>query len=153
MLGPRRRTGFSLAVESRGYSCCDVQASHGGGFSCWGAQALGHVCFCSCGSQAESVCVMWELPRLGINPCLLHCQILYHWATREALYSPFSCLFSELKLQITMPFLTWSFPIFLGFFISYCFSLFASKFFINMCGGGDGLVAESCLTLATLWTI
>ena len=31
------------------FSGCDMQASHRDGFPCCGAQALGHVCFSSCG--------------------------------------------------------------------------------------------------------
>ena len=48
-LGIRCR-GLSL-VESRGYSNCNAQASLWGGFSCWGARALGCVGFGSSGSQ------------------------------------------------------------------------------------------------------
>ena len=33
-------------------SSCDVWASHCGEFSCWGAQAPGHVGFSSCGARA-----------------------------------------------------------------------------------------------------
>ena len=36
-------TGFSLVVTSSGYSSCSVGASHYGGSSCCGAQALGRV--------------------------------------------------------------------------------------------------------------
>lgn len=38
-------TGFSLVVVSRGSSRCCARASRCGGFSYWGAQALGHVGF------------------------------------------------------------------------------------------------------------
>ena len=41
-LGLHCCTGFSLVVANRGCSSCRVQASHCGGFSCCGAQALGH---------------------------------------------------------------------------------------------------------------
>ena len=54
-------------------------ASHCGGFSCCGAQALGHVGFScssqalehrlnSCGTQALVLCGMWDLPDPGIKP-------------------------------------------------------------------------------------
>ena len=52
---------LSLVVASGATLRCSVQASHGGGFSCCGAQALGTwasvVVACglsSCGSQAQS---------------------------------------------------------------------------------------------------
>ena len=42
---------LSPAAESRQLAfCCQVQASHCGGFSCCGPQALGHVDFSSCGA-------------------------------------------------------------------------------------------------------
>ena len=69
---------------------CGAQASHGGGFSCCGAWALGMwasvVAACglsSCGSQvlecrlssggtqAYLLCGMWDLPRPGIEPMSL----------------------------------------------------------------------------------
>ena len=45
--------GFSLAVESGGYSNRGVWASHRCGFSCYGAQALGCVGFSSCCTWAQ----------------------------------------------------------------------------------------------------
>ena len=46
-------TAFSLVVVSGGYSLVfGAQASHCSGFSCWGARALGHEGFSSCGFQA-----------------------------------------------------------------------------------------------------
>ena len=42
---------FSSCGEWGDSSCC-ARASHCDGFSCCGAQALGHMDFCSCGSQA-----------------------------------------------------------------------------------------------------
>ena len=67
--------GLSLLVESRGYSSCGAWASHCGGFSCCGAQALGarasvivaHGLSCStaCGIFLDQ----------GSNLCPLHWQV------------------------------------------------------------------------------
>ena len=76
-----------------------VWASHWGGVSWRGAQALGHTGFrsrssqalehrlISCGTQAQWPCSMWDLPGPGIKPCIpcISRWILNHWATREAL--------------------------------------------------------------------
>ena len=77
---------FSSHGEWGLLSSCITRASHCGGLSCCGAQALGHV-----GSAAvavprlqstSSVVVaqllrgMWDLPDQGLNPCLLHWQAL-----------------------------------------------------------------------------
>ena len=43
---------FSSCEEQRLLSSCDMQASHCGKFSCYGAQALGHMGFNSCSLQA-----------------------------------------------------------------------------------------------------
>ena len=40
-LGLHSCVNFSLVVASGGYFRCNAQAFHRGGFSCWGAQALG----------------------------------------------------------------------------------------------------------------
>ena len=53
--------GFPLVAESRGYSSCRVQASHCGGFSRCGAQALGHRGFRSRHTQAQEL----QLPGSG----------------------------------------------------------------------------------------
>ena len=69
-----------------GLHCC-AQASHYGGFSCCGAQALGArasvvaargLSSCgswalerrlsSCGARAQLLCDMWDLPGPGITP-------------------------------------------------------------------------------------
>ena len=56
---------------------CDAQAPHCGGFSWWGARALGHTSFSSCSSQAalelSSVVVVYRLS------CPLACGILVPW--------------------------------------------------------------------------
>ena len=69
-------TGFSLGL----FSTCSVRASRCGGFSCCGAQALGHTGFSSwapglcstglisCGSRAQLLLSMWDLLRSGIEP-------------------------------------------------------------------------------------
>ena len=60
-------------------SSCGAQASHCGDFSCCRAQALGHVGFSSCGSQASKQRLnsrgaqaqllhgTWDLPRPGME--------------------------------------------------------------------------------------
>ena len=48
MLGLHCCTGFSLVVESWGDSSLGAQTSHCSGFSCSGAQVLGHEGFGSC---------------------------------------------------------------------------------------------------------
>ena len=91
--------GFYLVVASRGYSGCGAKASHCCGFSYCGAWALGRSGFSSCSSQA----LEHRLSSCGLQALLLHSnvgsswikdwtnvscigrQILYHWATREAL--------------------------------------------------------------------
>ena len=89
------------------FSSCSGQASHCGSFPCWGTWALEYVGFSSYGSWAQWFgllgsrarakqlwCTglllrgMWDLPGSGIesvSPSLAR-QMLYHWATREALY-------------------------------------------------------------------
>ena len=67
--------GLSLVVASGGYSICDVQASHCGGFSCcrawaWGCMgsevvAHGPGCPKACGIFLEE----------GLNPCPLHWKV------------------------------------------------------------------------------
>ena len=44
-----------------------AQASHCGGFSCYGAQALERR-LSSCGSRAQLLRGMWDLPRPGLEP-------------------------------------------------------------------------------------
>ena len=74
-----RRAGATL--------CCGARASHCGGFSCWGAWALGarasiivarRLSSCgsralgrrlsNCGSRAQLLRGMWDLPRPGLEP-------------------------------------------------------------------------------------
>ena len=47
--------GLSLASESRGYSSCNAQASHCGGFSSCIVQALCHMSVGICGTWAQSL--------------------------------------------------------------------------------------------------
>ena len=66
-------TGSSLVVLNGGYSSCSAQASHCGGFSCWGARALASSWalehrFTNCGACAQWVCSMSDLPDPGIEP-------------------------------------------------------------------------------------
>ena len=95
---------FSTCSEQGPLSSCGVWASCCSGFSCCGAQALEPLGFTSCspgaccGLQALELglswgcdivgawllCSPWDVPRPGIQSCLLHWQgILYHWATWE----------------------------------------------------------------------
>ena len=50
--------GLSLGVVSRGYSSCSPWASHRGGFSCSGTQALGQASFSNCSTQTQS---LWHM--------------------------------------------------------------------------------------------
>ena len=54
VLGLHCYAGFSLVIESRGYSSCSEWASQGSGFSCCGAQAsvVAAHGLSSCGSRA-----------------------------------------------------------------------------------------------------
>ena len=54
---------------------CGARASHRGGFSCCGARALGVQAsvavasgLSSCGTRAQLLCGMWDLPGPGIEP-------------------------------------------------------------------------------------
>ena len=78
---------FSSCREQGPLSSCCTWVSQCNAFSCCGAQALGHVSFFNCGSQAlgtrASVAVVHKLscplvwgifPDQGRNPCPLHFQ-------------------------------------------------------------------------------
>ena len=95
--------GLSLVAVGGAILCCRAQASHRGGFSCWGAQALGawvsvvaahklgswgalaFHCSVACGS----------VPDQGSNPCLLHWQ-----ADSYPLYHQGSLLSINLSFQV-----------------------------------------------------
>ena len=99
-------TAFSLVVSSQCLlSSCDTRASHCGDFSC-GSRALGHVGSSSCdswaqslwfpGSRAQAQCLwctglvtLWHVrssrPKNWTHISYIGRQILYPWATREAL--------------------------------------------------------------------
>ena len=86
--------GFLQLWQVGATLCCGAWASHCGGFSCCGAQALGtarasvvvacrlsscgsQVLECrlsSCGTQAWLLRGMWDPPGQGSNPCPLHWQ-------------------------------------------------------------------------------
>ena len=53
-----------------GFSRCGEPGLLGsrGGFSCWGAQASGHVGCSSCSSRAQLPTGMWNLPGAGTGP-------------------------------------------------------------------------------------
>ena len=59
--------GLSLVAASRVYSSLQW-TSHCGGFSCCGARDLGTQSFSSCGSWAQLLRSIWDLPRPGIKP-------------------------------------------------------------------------------------
>ena len=65
----------SSSSSSRGYSLVEVHGLHCRGFSCFGAQALGHTSFSSCGTRALLLHGMWDLPHWGSNSRLLHWQM------------------------------------------------------------------------------
>ena len=68
-----------------GFSCCEAQALGPVGFSSYGPWALEHR-FNSCGTQVYLPWSMWDLPGPGTKPVFpaLAGKILYHWGTREA---------------------------------------------------------------------
>ena len=70
-------------TAARAFLYCCVWASHCSGFSCCRAQAPGHMGFSSCGSWA----LEHRLDRDWTWVTCIRRQILYHWATREALGS------------------------------------------------------------------
>ena len=66
---------LSLVVASRATLRCGARASHCGGFSCCGARAQGTQAsvvgahgLSSCGSRAQLLCGMWDLPGPGLEP-------------------------------------------------------------------------------------
>ena len=77
-LGPRCRTGFSLAAVHKLLavvaSGCSARMPRCPGF---GRYALDHR-LSSCGVWAQSPCSVWELPSQGSNPWLLHSQADAH---------------------------------------------------------------------------
>ena len=100
---------FSSCRERGLLSSCGTWASHCSGFSCWGAQTLGHTGFVagvrglsscgfralehrlnSCAPRASLLYGMWDLPGYGTCVQYRDCvsctgrRTLYHWATREA---------------------------------------------------------------------
>ena len=79
--------GLSLVAASGSTLNCGVRASHCGGFSCCGAQALGAQAsvvvarglsscglralehrLSNCGSRAQLLHSLWDLPRPGLEP-------------------------------------------------------------------------------------
>ena len=86
------------------FSGCGAWASHWGDFSCCGAQALGHADFSSWGSGAlehrlstcgpQALVALWHVRSSWARDwtCVscIGSRILYHWATREALFVLFN---------------------------------------------------------------
>ena len=76
-------TVLSLCYCTWNFSSCGTRASHDDGFSRCRAQTREHADFSSCnwwapqhrlsscGTQAELLCGMWDLPGLGIEPVSL----------------------------------------------------------------------------------
>ena len=72
-----------------------MQASHGGGFSCLGAQALGERASVVTGSVVVASRLRYLVacgifPDQGLNPCFLHCQVNSHPRYHEG---SLACLF------------------------------------------------------------
>ena len=72
------RTGFLQLWRVGATLCCGARASHCSGFSCCGVWALGMLAsvvvargLSSCGTQAQLLCGMWDLPGPGIEPVSL----------------------------------------------------------------------------------
>ena len=65
---------FSSCSKWRLLFSCSAQASPGGGFSCCGAQALGHVGSVVVAYGVSCLVACGLLPDQGINPYLLHCK-------------------------------------------------------------------------------
>ena len=59
--------GFLQLQRGRATLCCDVRASHCGGFCCCGARALERR-LSSCSTQAQLLYGMWDLPGPGLEP-------------------------------------------------------------------------------------
>ena len=85
---------FSSWDERGLISSCSSQAVHYRGFSCCRARALGHSGFSSCDPWAlehrlSSLAALWQVGSSQTrDPIRVSCigrQILFHWATREAL--------------------------------------------------------------------
>ena len=82
--------GLSLVVASRGYAGCGARASHCGGFSCRGAQALGCEGVSSCGTWA---------PKLWLTGS--RAQALQSWYT--GLVATWHMGFSRIRDQTRVP--------------------------------------------------
>ena len=67
--------GLPLVVGEGSTLCCDARASHGGGFSCCRAWALGHSGFSSFSSQLSCSAACGIFPDQGSNLCLLHWRV------------------------------------------------------------------------------
>ena len=97
------------SLPCRLLSSCSVQLSDSSSFFCCGGWAGLDFSSCgswvpecrlsSCGTWAQFLCSIWDLPRSGIEPrvsCVGR-RILYHWATREAL----NMFFKKLLLLVS----------------------------------------------------
>ena len=66
------RAGFLQLWQAGATLRCSAQASHCGGFSCCGVRALGTRALehrlSSCGSRAQLLRGMWDLPGPGVEP-------------------------------------------------------------------------------------
>ena len=98
MLGLHCCPGFFLIAASRGCSVAAVSRRLITGFSCCWAQAPGHAAFSSCGPQqlrGMSLVALGHVEssrtRDQTRVSCIGRQILYHWATKEALF----CLFFQ----------------------------------------------------------
>ena len=77
------------AFHCRGLSCCEAQAPDAQAQQLWltGSVVVAHGLqmrrLSSCGSRAQLLRSMWDLPRPGLEPVSPGRQILNHCATRE----------------------------------------------------------------------
>ena len=105
VLGLRCCVSFFSSCGERGYSSRSVQTSHYSGFrarglSSWGSRALEHR-LSGCGSRAELLHGMCDLPDQGLNLSLLRWQAdSLPPSTREALYAS---LFIPTTLSVFSP--------------------------------------------------
>ena len=84
---------FPSCREQERHSNCSAWASHCGGFSCFGAQALQRSGFSSCGAQVYLPRSMWDLPGLGIEP--MSPALAGGFFTTEPARKPRSVLFNN----------------------------------------------------------
>ena len=102
---------FSRCREHGLHCSCRAQASHCGGFSCCGTQALEHMGFSSCCTQTQWLWLMglvvpqhvgssWTRDQTGV-PCIAR-ETLNHWTTREFPSLMYFKIFSTQNIFISL---------------------------------------------------